>query len=217
MIPRGSANLLIKTKRNDSIPVIAAGAGNCHEYIEKTAEFDTALKILLNGKLQRPSVCNALESLVIDREIAKKFLPLLLKELTNKGVKIHGCEETVKIYPLAIPATDEDYFNEYLGLEISCKIVADSEEAIDFINKHSTNHSEVIITKDTAIAEKFLKEIDSSSVYVNASTRFTDGFEFGFGAEMGISTQKLHVRGPIGPAQLTSFKYQIIGNGQTRK
>ena len=166
--------------------------------------------------MQRPSVCNALESLLIDEELLPE-LSIFLSALKNNGVTIHGCEKTVKIDDTVIPATEEDYGKEYLGYEISCKVVNGVDEAIAHINKFSTHHSEAIITTDETAKNKFLKEIDSSSVYVNASTRFTDGFEFGFGAEMGISTQKLHARGPIGPAQLTGFIYQIIGEGQTRK
>lgn len=203
------------------MPVIETGAGNCHIYIEKSADIQTALNILLNGKLQRPGVCNALESILIDKSAAEKFLPVLLKALADNNVVIHGCADTVKICKKAgipvVSATDEDYGKEYLGYEISCKTVNDVDEAIAHINKYSTHHSETIITEDSAAAEKFLKEIDSAAVYVNASTRFTDGFEFGFGAELGISTQKLHARGPLGPEQLTSFKYRIRGNGQCRK
>ena len=216
LIPRGSAKLIKTVKKTASIPVIETGAGNCHLYIEKTADLDIALNILLNGKLQRPSVCNALESLLIDEELLPE-LSIFLSALKNNGVTIHGCEKTVKIDDTVIPATEEDYGKEYLGYEISCKVVNGVDEAIAHINKFSTHHSEAIITTDETAKNKFLKEIDSSSVYVNASTRFTDGFEFGFGAEMGISTQKLHARGPIGPAQLTGFKYQIIGEGQIRK
>ncbi len=221
LIPRGSANLIQTTKKNATMPVIETGAGNCHIYIEKSADIQTALNILLNGKLQRPGVCNALESILIDKSAAEKFLPVLLKALADNNVVIHGCADTVKICKKAgipvVSATDEDYGKEYLGYEISCKTVNDVDEAIAHINKCSTHHSETIITEDSAAAEKFLKEIDSAAVYVNASTRFTDGFEFGFGAELGISTQKLHARGPLGPEQLTSFKYRIRGNGQCRK
>ena len=217
LIPRGSASLIKTVKKNSSVPVIETGAGNCHLYVEKTADLTIAKDVLLNGKLQRPSVCNALESLLVDKEIAPTALPELLSALNEKGVSIRGCAITASICDYVIPATEEDYAKEYLGYEISCKVVENIDEAIAHINKYSTNHSEAIITTDNSSAEKFLREIDSSSVYVNASTRFTDGFEFGFGAEMGISTQKLHARGPLGPEQLTSFKYQIIGRGQVRK
>lgn len=217
LVPRGSAQLIKSVKESSKIPVIETGAGNCHEYIEKTADYAIAKEVLLNGKLQRPSVCNALESLLIDDEISAEFLPKLLSELDAKGVVIHGCEKTAAIYPKALRATEDDYAKEYSGLEISVRVVNGLDEAIRHINKYSTHHSETIITNDSAVADKFLRQIDSASVYVNASTRFTDGGEFGFGAELGISTQKLHTRGPIGPEQLTSYKYQIIGNGQIRK
>lgn len=221
LVPRGSANLIQTTKKNATIPVIETGAGNCHLYLEKTGDISMAKDILLNGKLQRPSVCNALESMLVDREIASEALPVLLGALLDKNVTIHACAETMSACPsLAdklIPAGDDDYGREYLGYEISCKLVSGAEEAIAHINKYGTHHSDVIITKDEAAAEKFRREVDSAAVYVNASTRFTDGFEFGFGAELGISTQKLHARGPLGPEQLTSFKYIVTGNGQCRK
>lgn len=217
LIPRGSAALIKTVKRNSSVPVIETGAGNCHIYVEESADIDLAVKILLNGKIQRPSVCNSLDSMLVDRAIANKALPILCKALQDNRVTIHGCHETVSICDGITPATDDDYGKEYLGYEISCKVIGNVAEAIAHINKYSTHHSDVIVTQNEIAAEKFLKEVDSSSVYVNASTRFTDGFEFGFGAEMGISTQKLHARGPIGPAQLTSYKYQIVGNGQIRE
>ncbi len=221
LIPRGSANLIQTTKKNATMPVIETGAGNCHIYIEKTADIQIALDILLNGKLQRPGVCNALESILIDKAAADSMLPVLLKALSDNKVVIHGCNDTVKICNAAgipvVAATEEDYGKEYLGYEISCKTVNGVDEAIKHINNYSTHHSETIITRDDLAAQKFLREIDSAAVYVNASTRFTDGFEFGFGAELGISTQKLHARGPLGPEQLTSFKYRVTGNGQCRK
>ncbi len=221
LIPRGSANLIQTTKKNATMPVIETGAGNCHIYIEKTADIQIALDILLNGKLQRPGVCNALESILIDKAAADSMLPVLLKALSDNKVVIHGCNDTVKICNAAgipvVAATEEDYGKEYLGYEISCKTVSGVDEAIKHINNYSTHHSETIITRDDSAAQKFLREIDSAAVYVNASTRFTDGFEFGFGAELGISTQKLHARGPLGPEQLTSFKYRVTGNGQCRK
>lgn len=221
LVPRGSANLIQTVKKNSTMPVIETGAGNCHLYLEKTGSIDMALNILLNGKLQRPGVCNALESMLIDRAVISSAAPVLIGTLIEKGVTVHGCPETIAACPTyadkIIPATEEDYSKEYLGYEISCKAVSGVEEAISHINKYSTHHSEVIITEDKAAGDKFLKEVDSAAVYVNASTRFTDGFEFGFGAELGISTQKIHARGPLGPAQLTSFKYTITGNGQCRK
>lgn len=221
LVPRGSAKLIQTVKKNSTIPVIETGAGNCHLYVEKSGDPEIALNILLNGKLQRPGVCNALESLLIDRDIADTVAPLLIGAMIDNNVTVHGCKETIAACPeLAdkiVPASEEDFAKEYLGYEISCKIVSGVDEAIDHINKYSTHHSEAIITKNNSAAEKFLKEVDSAAVYVNASTRFTDGFEFGFGAELGISTQKLHARGPIGLEQMTSFKYTIIGNGQCRK
>lgn len=217
LIPRGSAALIRTVKKNSSVPVIETGAGNCHLYVEKTADPSMAETVLVNGKLRRPSVCNALESMLVDREIAAQVLPTLLKAMTENNVKIHGCEETCAIYPDAVPATDEDYGKEYLGYEISCKVVSGVDEAIAHINKYGTHHSDAVITTDNAIAEKFLREVDSAAVYVNASTAFTDGFEYGFGAEIGISTQKLHARGPMGLEQMTSYKYQILGRGQVRK
>ena len=221
LVPRGSAALIKSTKKNATMPVIETGAGNCHMYFEKTGDVNVALPVLLNGKLQRPGVCNALESLLIDEDALTEDAPILLGALIEKDVTVHACAKTVAACPsLAdklVPATEEDYAKEYLGYEISCKAVKNVDEAIRHINKYGTHHSEVIITRDETAADKFLRETDSAAVYVNASTRYTDGFEFGFGAELGISTQKLHVRGPIGPQQLTSFKYVIRGKGQCRK
>ena len=221
LVPRGSANLIRTTKKNATIPVIETGAGNCHLYLEKTGDIKTALDILLNGKLQRPGVCNALESMLADKDIAEEALPVLVKALIEKGVTVHGCPKTIAACPefadRIAPAAEADYATEYLSYEISCKVVENEREAIDHINKYGTHHSDAIVTRDEAAADMFRREVDSAAVYVNASTRFTDGFEFGFGAELGISTQKLHARGPLGPEQLTSFKYVIDGNGQCRK
>ncbi len=217
LIPRGSASLIQSTIENATVPVIETGTGNCHVYIERDADMEKALPILLNAKTQRTSVCNACESLVVDRAIAKQYLPALLSELAVNGVEIVGDEEVRAICPTVDAATDEDFYTEYLGMKISVKVVENVDEAIDFINEHSTHHSEAIVTENEASAKKFLQKIDSACVYVNASTRFTDGFEFGFGAEMGISTQKLHARGPMGLRELTSYKFQIVGNGQIRK
>lgn len=216
LIPRGGAGLIKSVVNNSKVPVIETGAGNCHIYVEKSADFIMAENIILNAKISRPSVCNAAESLLVDREIAASFLPSALKKLEDNGVEIRGCEETVKIYPHAIGATEEDYFAEYNDLIISVKVVKDTDEAINLIEKYSTHHSEAIITKSDEMAEKFLRGVDSAAVYVNASTRFTDGYEFGFGAEMGISTQKMHARGPMGLKELTSYKYIVKGNGQIR-
>jgi glutamate-5-semialdehyde dehydrogenase len=216
LIPRGSAALIKTTVEESSVPVIETGAGNCHAYVDRAADFDTAEKIILNGKLSRPSVCNALESLLVDRPVAAAFLPCILKALQENGVEVVGCSETVAICPDIPLATEEDYYTEFLSLKISVKVVGGVDEAIRHINRYSTSHSEVIITSDPSAAERFLNEVDSAAVYVNASTRFTDGFEFGFGAEMGISTQKLHARGPLGLRELTGQKYKITGSGQVR-
>lgn len=217
LIPRGSARLINAVVETSSIPVIETGTGNCHAYIEATGDVQTAVDIIVNGKTQRPSVCNALESVLVDRAIAQTALPPVLDALTSRGVEIRGCALTRAIYPAAKPATEDDYYREFLDLIISVKVVDGVDEAIAHINKYGTHHSEVIITRDAAKAERFLNEVDSAAVYVNASTRFTDGFEFGFGAEMGISTQKLHARGPLGLKELTSIKYRIYGQGQIRK
>lgn len=217
LIPRGSASLIQSALENSTVPVIETGTGNCHIYLENSADMKKAVPILVNAKTQRTSVCNACESLVIDREFAKKHLAEIMSVLTKKGVETVGDEYARALCKEILPATDEDYYTEFLSLKISVKTVENIDEAIAFINEHSTGHSEAIITEDEAAAERFLKEIDSACVYVNASTRFTDGFEFGFGAEMGISTQKLHARGPMGLKELTSYKFMIRGSGQIRK
>ena len=199
------------------IPVIKHYDGICHTYIAKGADIDKAIAITLNAKVQRPGVCNAMENLLIDKEIAEKILPPLFLKLRKAGVEIRGCEEILKIDPSAIQATEEDWRTEYLDLILSVKIVGNLEEAIDFINEYSSHHSDAIVTEDHYEGAHFLQSIDSSTVYVNASTRFTDGGEFGMGAEMGISTDKLHARGPVGLVELTSYKYMIRGNGTVRK
>lgn len=216
LIPRGGAGLIKTVVNNSKVPVIETGSGNCHIYVEKTADFEIAENIILNAKLDRPSVCNAAESLIVDQDIAEKFLPSILNKLSQKGVEIRGCDITQKYYKNAVSATEEDFFKEYNDLIISVKVVKDINQAIKHIDIHSTHHSEAIITKSKEAADRFLKEVDSAAVYVNASTRFTDGFEFGFGAEMGISTQKLHARGPMGLKELTSYKFAVRGNGQIR-
>jgi len=216
LIPRGSAGLIRSVVEQASVPVIETGAGNCHAYVESSADFHMAERIILNGKLSRPSVCNALESLLVDRSVAAAFLPRIVNALTEKGVEIVGCPETVSICPQAAPATEEDFYTEFLALKISVKVLNGVDEAVRHINRYGTKHSEVIITHNDAAAEAFLCGVDSAAVYVNASTRFTDGFEFGFGAEMGISTQKLHARGPMGLRELTSQKYKIYGKGEIR-
>lgn len=216
LIPRGSGRLIQAVVKNATVPVIETGVGNCHIYVDSSADFDMALDILENGKCQRISVCNALESMLVHRDIAAEFLPLAKARLDKHNVIWHGCPDTCAIVPDSIPATEEDYGTEYLNYEISCKLVDSVDEAIAHINKYNTGHSECIVTKDYFHAQRFLDLVDAAAVYVNASTRFTDGGEFGFGAEIGISTQKLHARGPMGLKELTSSKYIIYGEGQIR-
>ncbi len=216
LIPRGGAGLIKAVVENATVPVIETGTGNCHVYIDETADIEMAIRVLFNSKTSRISVCNSCESMLVHKNIAKEFLPLMREKFKEKNVIIRGCEKTLEILDDIEKATEEDYYKEYLDYIISCKIVNNTEEAIDHINKYSTHHSESIITKSYENALKFQRQVDSAAVYVNASTRFTDGFEFGFGAEIGISTQKLHARGPMGLSQLTSIKYVINGNGQIR-
>ena len=216
LIPRGGKGLIKAVVENSTVPVIETGSGNCHIYVDESADIDMAARIIFNAKTQRISVCNACESLVINSAIINEALPVIANELKKKNVQIRGDERAVSACSFVIPASDEDYYTEYLDYIISVKTVDTLDEAIEHINSHSTGHSEAIITQNEANAQKFLKCIDSSSVYVNASTRFTDGAEFGLGAEIGISTQKLHARGPMGLEQLTSTKYLIFGNGQVR-
>ncbi len=216
LIPRGSASLIQAALEHATVPVIETGTGNCHVYVEKSADMKMAAKILCNAKTQRTSVCNACESLVVDDAFAREHLDVLLLPLLERGVEIVGDEKARRYMPAVGPASEEDFYKEYLAMKISVKIVQNADEAIAWINEHSTHHSESIVTEDKAAAEKFLKMIDSACVYWNASTRFTDGFEFGFGAEMGISTQKLHARGPMGLRELTSYKFVIRGSGQIR-
>ena len=216
LIPRGSAGLIQNAVQNATVPIIETGTGNCHVYFEDTADIDKALPILINAKTQRTSVCNACESLLIDEAFAQRHLREIVQSLRDKNVEIVACEKCRAIVPELAPASEEDFYTEFLALKISIKIVHGVDEAIAHINKYGTHHSDSIVTNDAAAAEKFLNEVDSAAVYVNASTRFTDGFEFGLGAEMGISTQKLHARGPMGLCELTSYKYQVTGNGQIR-
>lgn len=217
LIPRGGAGLIQAVVQNATVPVIETGTGNCHVYVDASADFDMAQQILVNAKCQRPSVCNAAESLLVHKDAAAAFLPMAAAGLAPSGVKLHGCPRTMEILgETVLPATDEDYGKEYLDYEISIKIVDSLDEAIDHINRFNTGHSECIVTRDYESSQRFLEEVDAAAVYVNASTRFTDGFEFGFGAEIGISTQKLHARGPMGLTALTSTKYIIYGNGQVR-
>ncbi|MBR2892633.1 MAG: glutamate-5-semialdehyde dehydrogenase [Clostridia bacterium] len=216
LIPRGGAGLIRACVENASVPVIETGTGNCHIYVDKQANLSMAADIIYNAKTSRPSVCNACESLVIHRDVAKAALPMIKARLDEKNVIIHGDEETAKIIPDVIAANEEDYGREYLGYEISVKVVGDIDEAIEHIMKYSSGHSECIVTDSYFAQKKFTEEVDAAAVYVNASTRFTDGGEFGFGAEIGISTQKLHARGPLGLPELTSVKYVIKGDGQVR-
>lgn len=216
LIPRGSASLIKATLENSTIPVIETGTGNCHIYVDESADINMAINILINAKTQRVGVCNACESLVVHKDIAKEFLPQAVKALKEKNVEIRGDEQCLEICPDINKATEEDYYKEYLDYIISVKIVENIDQAIAHINEHNTKHSEAIITKNYDNAQKFLDEIDAACVYVNASTRFTDGCEFGFGAEIGISTQKMHARGPMGLKELTTSKYIIYGSGQIR-
>lgn len=216
LIPRGGAGLIRSVVENSTIPVIETGTGNCHIYIDETADLGKAVPIVINAKTQRIGVCNACESLLVHRKIADRILPALGKALLEKQVEIRGDEIVRAQIPQAVAVTEEDYGKEYLDLILSVKTVDSLEEAIAHINKYNTGHSDAILTQDQESAKKFLREVDAACVYVNASTRFTDGFEFGFGAEIGISTQKLHARGPMGLKELTSYKYQITGDGQVR-
>lgn len=217
LIPRGGAGLIRSVVENATVPVIETGVGNCHIYIDKDADIQMAVDITYNAKTSRVSVCNAAESLLVHKDIAEKVLLPLKEKLDEKNVELRGDEATRAILPGIKAATEEDYATEYLDYILSVHIVNSLEEAIDHIYRYSTGHSECIITENKAAAEKFLAEVDSAAVYHNASTRFTDGGEFGFGAEIGISTQKLHARGPLGLPQLTSVKYKIYGNGQRRE
>lgn len=217
LIPRGGAGLIRSVVENSTIPVIETGTGNCHIYVDRDADIDMAVEIILNAKTQRIGVCNACESLVVHKNIREALLPKLGERLRSKNVEIRGDEGIREVLLDCVPATEEDFGREYLDYIISMKTVENVEEAIAHINKYNTKHSECIITENKKTAEQFLNEVDASCVYVNASTRFTDGFEFGFGAEIGISTQKLHARGPMGLKELTSYKYTICGDGQIRK
>ncbi len=216
LIPRGGAGLIKSVVENSTVPVIETGTGNCHIYVDSGADLDMALDIIDNAKTQRLGVCNAAESLVVHENVAEKFLPLLYERLSAKQIVIRADERARKICPQMEAATEEDFYKEYLDRFISLKIVDSIDEAIAHINEHNTGHSEAIITKNYARSMRFLNEVDAAAVYVNASTRFTDGGEFGFGAEIGISTQKLHARGPLGLKELTTTKYIIFGNGQIR-
>lgn len=217
LIPRGGRGLIQSVVQNSMIPVIETGTGNCHIYVDESADLEMAVAVIKNAKTQRTGVCNACESLVVHEKVSKKFIPMLVEALSKFSVQIRGDERACLIDSTIVPATEEDWDMEYLDLILSLKIVDDMDEAICHINQHSTKHSESIITKDYQNAQRFLNEVDSSCVYVNSSTRFTDGEEFSLGAEIGISTQKLHARGPMGLKELTTTKYIIYGNGQIRK
>ncbi|WP_300348250.1 glutamate-5-semialdehyde dehydrogenase [Clostridium sp.] len=216
LIPRGGAGLIKAVVNNATVPVIETGVGNCHIYIDSEADIPMGVDIIVNAKTSRPAVCNAAEKLLVHKDIAKEFLPIAIKALKEKGVEIRGCEKTKAIVSDINDATSEDWGKEYLDYILGVKVVESLDEAIIHINKYGTKHSESIVTKNYFNSEKFLQRIDAAAVYVNASTRFTDGGEFGFGAEIGISTQKLHARGPMGLKELTTSKYIIYGNGQTR-
>ena len=220
LIPRGGAGLIKSVVENSTIPVIETGTGNCHIFVDESADIDMAVNIIFNAKTQRMGVCNAAESLLIHEKIADKAIPAICKSLKAKDIEIRAGERAFTLAPGSAPnmreATEEDYATEFLGPVISLAIVSSVDEAVAHVNRYTTHHSEAIITNDPENAEKFMNGVDSACVYVNASTRFTDGFEFGFGAEIGISTQKLHARGPMGLNELTSYKYKVYGNGQVR-
>lgn len=217
LIPRGGAGLIKAVVQNATVPVIETGTGNCHIYIDSECDINMAKDIVVNAKTSRPSVCNAAESLVIHEAIANEALPVIANALKEKGVILKGDKKSIEIVDYIEEATEEDYYTEFLDYIISVKIVKDIDEAISHINKHNTGHSEAIVTKNYDSSQKFMQRVDAAAVYVNASTRFTDGAEFGFGAEIGISTQKLHARGPMGLKELTTTKYIIFGNGQIRE
>ena len=215
LIPRGGAGLIQSVVQNSTVPVIETGTGNCHTYVDKSADLDMAVRIVINAKTQRPGVCNACESLLVHEDIAETFIPMVVKALKNNDVEIRG-DERFSEEDGVKQASEEDWGTEYNDLIISAKVVKDIDEAIEHIRKYSTGHSECIVTENYTNAQKFLDEVDAAAVYVNASTRFTDGGQFGFGAEIGISTQKLHARGPMGLKEITTTKYIIYGNGQIR-
>ncbi len=217
LIPRGGPSLINTVVENSSVPVVQTGAGNCHIYVDYNADLDKAVAITINAKVQRPGVCNALETLLVHKGIASLFLPMVLPALADRGVEIRGCSLTESHFPGIKPATEKDWETEYLDLILAVKVVEDHDQAIDHINTYGTGHSEAIITDSYEHSRAFLARVDAAAVYVNASTRFTDGAAFGLGAEMGISTQKLHVRGPMGLKDLTTLKYIIHGTGQIRE
>ncbi|MFY9177186.1 MAG: glutamate-5-semialdehyde dehydrogenase [Caldicoprobacterales bacterium] len=217
VIPRGGAGLINTVVANATVPVIETGVGNCHVYVDGECNHDMAVDIVVNAKTQRPGVCNAAETLLVDKTIAAGILPRIVDKLKEMNVEIRGCEKTREIVPEVLPASSEDWSEEYLDYILAVKVVDGIDDAIDHINKYGSGHSEAIVTSNYFNAEKFLNYVDAAAVYVNTSTRFTDGFEYGFGAELGISTQKLHARGPMGLKELTTIKYIIRGQGQIRK
>lgn len=217
LIPRGGADLIKTVIENAKVPVIETGTGNCHIYVEKDADLEAAVKIVINAKCQRPGTCNAAEKLLVHREIAEIFLPKIIKALRGYNVEVRGCEKTQKIVPDVVPATEEDWYTEYLDLIIGVKVVEGIDEAIAHISKYGTKHSDAILTSDFEKALQFIRNVDSAAVYWNASTRFTDGNQFGFGAEIGISTRKIHARGPMSVQHLTTTRYFILGRGHVRE
>lgn len=216
LIPRGGAGLIQSVVQNAKVPVIETGVGNCHTYVDQSADLAAASDIAFNAKVQRPGVCNAMESLLVHKDVAVEFLPAMIKRLQDSGVEIRGCENTRAICADVTPAVEDDWYTEFLALILSVKVVDSLQDAIDHINKYGSKHSECIVTRCFESARKFENEVDAAAVYVNASTRFTDGFQYGLGAEIGISTQKLHARGPMGLSELTTTKYVVYGDGQIR-
>jgi len=216
LIPRGGAGLIRRVKEESSVPVIETGEGNCHVYVDASADLDRAEEVVVNAKCQRPGVCNAAETLLVHEDVAADFLPRVGRRLTGAGVELRACERAIKHLSGSKPASDEDWETEFLALIMAVKVVADVDEAIDHINRYGTKHSESILTTDLVSARRFTQAVDAAVVYVNASTRFTDGGQFGLGAEIGISTQKLHARGPMALPELTSYKYVVMGDGQVR-
>ncbi len=218
LIPRGGARLIQTVKEKSKVPIIETGVGNCHIYVDDSADLDMAINIVINAKMQRPSVCNSAESLVVHTKIAEQFLPKLEEEISKvHPIEFRADQESLKLFKNAVPATEEDFSTEFLDYIMSVKLVTSVDQAIDWINRHTTHHSEAIITQNITHAESFQDQVDAAAVYVNASTRFTDGFVFGLGAEIGISTQKMHARGPMGLEALTSTKFYINGQGQVRQ
>ena len=216
LIPRGGAGLIRSVVENATVPVIETGVGNCHAYVEKSADIAMAAEIVFNAKTSRPSVCNALETLLVDEAVAETALPVIAARLAEKDVELRGCARTCKILPQAVPASENDYAVEFLDYILAVKVVSGMDEAVEHIRRYSSHHSECIVTRDLNAARRFAREVDSAAVYVNASTRFTDGGVFGLGAEIGISTQKLHARGPMGLEAMVSYKYVLYGDGQVR-